>query len=60
MTAILKRLAAGMRILIEAGLGYALFTFGGLAIGVGVQMSIWPIVVIGILMVLAGFWIIGL
>lgn len=55
-----RRIAAILRVLAEAGLGYALFALGGLAIGLGVQMGWWPLAVLGIVMVLAGFWLIGL
>lgn len=55
-----RHIAAVMRVLAEAGLGYAFFVLGGLAIGLGVQMDWWPLAVLGIVMVLAGFWLIGL
>ncbi|SMG56025.1 MULTISPECIES: hypothetical protein [Paracoccus] len=55
-----RRIAAILRVLAEAGLGYALFALGGLAIGVGVQMGWWLLAVLGIAVVLAGFWLIGL
>ncbi|WP_411840214.1 hypothetical protein [Paracoccus sp. ME4] len=56
----LNRLATIVRVLAGAGLGYALFAFGGLAIGLGVQMGAWPLAVLGVVMVLAGFWLVGL
>ena len=56
----LRSIVKAIRVLAEVGIGYALFAFGGLAIGLGVQMDWWPLAVLGIVMVLASFWMIGL
>lgn len=44
-----------LRALAEAGIGWALFAFGWLAIAVGVQIGWWWLVVAGIAMILAVF-----
>lgn len=41
--------------LAEAGIGWALFAFGWLAIAVGVQIGWWWLTVAGIVMILAVF-----
>lgn len=56
----LRRIRSIAKLMAEIGLGYALFAVGGLAIGLGVQMDLWPLAVLGIVMVLGGFLIIGL
>lgn len=57
---LLKWIVDMIRDLIESWIGHALLAIGGLAIGIGVQMSARPIAVIGSLTFLAGFWIVGL
>lgn len=56
----LKLIGEIFKILAGAGLGYALFAIGGLSIGLGVQMTSWLLVVLGIAMVLYGFLLVGL
>lgn len=53
-------LSAIVQVVGKAGLGYALFAFGGLAIGLGMEMGWWPVAILGIAMVLSGFWLVGL
>lgn len=55
----LRWIRPARRGLLDYGFGYALWALGGLGIVIEIQMSVWPLVVIGLLMVLFGFWLVG-
>lgn len=48
-----------LRALLDYGVGHIFWILGGLGVGIGIQMDVWSLAVIGIFMILYGFWLVG-